>query len=422
MDPTKGDICFFGCDKEGPLLTAGPERIKKIIQSSKERADTLHHDLQASFHKNPALTIKVHKTCVSNYTSKSHIKRHLKQSGSERSSSEPPPKRRASLAKFDFKQCCIICGDTCIPKDSKNPKRWRRIAQCRTIEIKQKILQTCNLRDDDVATMVRLRIQGAVSDLHAADTQYHHDCYTAFTARRNISFASSKSKANADLNPTEQAFQNVVFAILDEPNKLWNSVEVYDIYSRNLSNALDQEDTTFNENNFSQEQKNRPKRAQLVQMLESHFKEDLLVMRISGCASLLCLRDHVPENLKLVSATDSDPVSDVIKTIRREVGHKEKSETYDIGSFAWGRAIEDTSSTLLHLVSGLVSSGVVTKQSLSLSQSIQTMMNKTFNQTTLGLAIKLHHQFGSRELIDTLHSCGYVASYDEVLKQYSCLC
>ena len=82
MDPTKGDICFFGCDKEGPLLTAGPERIKKIIQSSKERADTLHHDLQASFHKNAALTIKVHKTCVSNYTSKSHIKRHLKQSGS----------------------------------------------------------------------------------------------------------------------------------------------------------------------------------------------------------------------------------------------------------------------------------------------------------------------------------------------------
>ena len=43
-------------------------------------------------------------------------------------------------------------------------------------------------------------------------------------------------------------------------------------------------------------------------------------------------------------------------------------------------------------------------------------MNNEFNQTTLGLAVKLHHQFGSRELVDILHCSGYISSYDEVLR------
>ena len=43
-------------------------------------------------------------------------------------------------------------------------------------------------------------------------------------------------------------------------------------------------------------------------------------------------------------------------------------------------------------------------------------MNRTINESTLGLAVKVHHQFGSRDLIDILHSSGYICSYDEVLR------
>lgn len=73
-----------------------------------------------------------------------------------------------------------------------------------------------------------------------------------------------------------------------------------------------------------------------------------------------------------------------------------------------------TSATLLRFVSKLVSNGEVTKVSLSLSQSIQQHITNGCNQTTLGLGVKLHHKFGSRDLIDILHDHGYTATYDEV--------
>ena len=41
-------------------------------------------------------------------------------------------------------------------------------------------------RDDEWAHKVNLRIGGAVSDLHAADAQYHKDCMAKFRSHRNI--------------------------------------------------------------------------------------------------------------------------------------------------------------------------------------------------------------------------------------------
>ena len=42
------------------------------------------------------------------------------------------------------------------------------------------ILHACDLRNDEWAQQVWLRIAGAVSDLHAADAQYHNDCMSLF--------------------------------------------------------------------------------------------------------------------------------------------------------------------------------------------------------------------------------------------------
>ena len=38
------------------------------------------------------------------------------------------------------------------------------------------------------------------------------------------------------------------------------------------------------------------------------------------------------------------------------------------------------------------------------------------NQTTLGIAVKLHHKLGSSELIKTLNEHGITITYDEVLR------
>ena len=56
------------------------------------------------------------------------------------------------------------------------------------------------------------------------------------------------------------------------------------------------------------------------------------------------------------------------------------------------------------------------KEALSLAQSIQSYITHTFNATTLGLAVKLHHRTGSKEIVSVLHEYGYISTYEEVLR------
>ena len=78
--------------------------------------------------------------------------------------------------------------------------------------------------------------------------------------------------------------------------------------------------------------------------------------------------------------------------------------------------MRDNSDTLLTFVPRLVSGGETSQISLTLAQCIQQHINHSTNQTSLGLAVKLHHKFGSSNLVSTLHEHGSVSSYCEVLR------
>ena len=53
---------------------------------------------------------------------------------------------------------------------------------------------------------VRLQVEGAVSDLHAADTQYHKYCMSSFRGPRNV----KSSLAQENEMPQNEAFMCVV--------------------------------------------------------------------------------------------------------------------------------------------------------------------------------------------------------------------
>lgn len=144
-----------------------------------------------------------------------------------------------------------------------------------------------------------------------------------------------------------------------------------------------------------------------------------MVMRIDGCASLLCFRHFVPIKIKLVETEGEDDlqIDRLVQQIRSEATAIPKETDYDLSCYnLTDTIIERTGSTLLTVVSRLVSKGKVTKVSVSLTQSIQRHITRNPNQTTLGLATKIHHKFGSRVAIYILHEFGYTASYEEVIR------
>ena len=418
--------CYFQCGKDAPLKTGGKARIESIISSSIARNDTHHVELKEQLQNDPDYKITFHKNCISTYTSSTHIKRYLKRMGSCISPSEVPlPKLRSNYPAFNFRSQCLICSQDCLPKDPKHPGRWRRVVICRTVDMKQNFLKVCDERVDDVADGVRFRINAAITDLHAADAQYHLDCYTSFVSKRNIAAASSTS-GKQEPDPTDVAFKNVVHTLQDNPAKMWNSIEIHEVYHNFLDSAEGPSTSTTDGVNIHQRNsgvtgdtemdRNRNDRTLLIRRLEKHLGDSLIVLRVNGCASIICFRKYLPETLKLVEGNDNDEVTELAKKITAEVkaNSLKSAKTYNLADFKLEKVKESANESLLCLISKLVSKGEVTKKSLSLTQSIQSLISRSCNQTTLGLAVKIHHRFGSREIIDLLHDHGYVASYDEV--------
>ena len=246
---------------------------------------------------------------MSSYTSAEHLKRHKKRSGLGTETAPIPKKRRCSgNLKFQFKEQCIFCGDGCqLERDKKNPTRWRRAVLCRTATrpgqktFKETILDICTKRDDEQAHQVRSRVEGALSDLHAADGRYHVDCMTSFMSPRSINTAANAvldAKKNGDL-----ALEYVIHEMSRNSSQIWNSLKIWHLYEKHGGKDL--------------------VRKSLLKKIKDHFGDDIAVLSSSGLASLIVFRKSASTLLNLVNDPDEDELSiltdKLAKTITSEI-------------------------------------------------------------------------------------------------------
>ena len=134
---------------------------------------------------------------------------------------------------------------------------------------KESIIEACNKRNDDKAQQVKLRVFGAVSDLHAADARYHKDCRDSFMPPHSVNFAAKAYTSNQHTN-IEEAFLSTVMDIAADKSKIWISVEVFELY---LSHGGEE-----------------CSRRSLVSKLADYFGSDFLVLGGKGVANLLVFR------------------------------------------------------------------------------------------------------------------------------------
>ena len=137
-----------------------------------------------------------------------------------------------------------------------------------------------------------------------------------------------------------------------------------------------------------------------------YFGENLVQMHDPGYETEIGLKKNVRATLKMTRKTmeeDIEDIDNVVRRIKTEVSSMPISSDYDLSDFRFNKVVEDTSKTLLKFISILVSKGTITKKSLTLAQCIQQHIaeynGSRRNQTSLGLALKLHHKIGSSELI-----------------------
>ena len=150
-----------------------------------------------------------------------------------------------------------------------------------------------------------------------------------------------------------------------------------------------------------------------------YFNDELVILWSEGCANIVGFRSFLCKSMKFVSQKHSSEeqyhIDWLVQKVRLEVKDIKCPSNYNLDKFAFTNTYDSTSQTLLNLVAQLVSNGKKDNVVLTLSSCIQQHIASSNNQVTLGLALKLHHKFGSAELVKLLHEHGLVESYDEVL-------
>lgn len=282
---------YMNCShSEAPLTEPGPDRLNSIVDASKRRGDELHATLASSL-QDTSRSLFVHRNCASTYTSKTHIKRFLQRQNKSTEKTDIKRSRRSAIKPFKFQKHCLICWEQCSSEpDTKNPERWRRVVQCRAADrgqnqdsFKEVILQACDMRNDERAQQVRIRVEGAVSDLHAAHAQYYKDCIVHFSWSSQCPFCFNKL-----VQVEDEAFTRVINDLNEDRMRIWNSIELHKQYR------------AFNGES--------PSRRSLMTKLSEHFGHNILVLPGAIVPSILSFRSKATNVLKLV-ADDEDEAS-----------------------------------------------------------------------------------------------------------------
>ena len=399
------EICFFkdvyNCNNDKKLINS--KRIQTIAAASKERDDGLSELLPETSDRDYVIC---HKNCISRYVSPANLSSVKKRQSEQASTSQGEKKRLRSSegAVFDFKEHCLFCLDvtpcSLEGEDSKVPSRYRQsVSLVQTDKLadgrdfRNKLLDVCNERNDTLACVVRKRIIGAgVSDLHALDARYHRRCLKRFY---NIPKSTNDSSFDSSKSSEDQALADTFEAIEADPDKMWTSIDIQDLYVDNGGSECS--------------------RRTLVKRVSEHFGKAMLALQSPGIATLLIFRQHAANKLKLIDDDTDDDLElckqKVAKQILKETKEKmTKETTYNkhIDKEIASAGISETLFDLLNVISrkfdnqslqslmiGAIITSVVTNQSTSL-------------QTAIGVLMSDH-----KSLIRELAKYNITCSYDE---------
>ena len=408
-----GESCYFEpcpASQDGKSLSKSrAQRIRSIIKASKEvHRDGRHEYLERLLENDKEAFISCHRSCVSTYVSTEHLNRPSKRLTSRPINDDVPREKRSCRSetptRFDFREHCLFCGQVCVMDvDPKNPNRWRRVVLCRTVckvnrdakTFLESIIETCNKRNDDQAQQVKLRVLGAVSDLHAADARYHKDCRDSFMPLRSVTFAA-KASTSKQHTSIEEAFLSTVSDIEVDKSKIWNSVEVFELY---LSHGGEE-----------------CSRRSLVPKLVDYFGSDFLVLSGTGVANLLVFRSKASASLRLVQREDDADIDGLLEAVGRHIVSETKELNPDKTTYHAGidldLALDCVSPTLLGLLAKLSKKLNHTAPAAIIGNIVSSMINNCYTDMQIALGIVI----GKKALIQDFFHFGVSCSYEEVLR------
>lgn len=413
------------------------EGLKKVIDCAELRDDEVHK--RVSPHKEDILGFKIqvsyHKLCRASYASKTNIKGPDATRNQSEASSTPATLSgrlsREDTISFNVRRDCFICG-----KDRVRPESLTSISTGTGKTTRDKVLHAAQERADEE---VQLRMQ-AYHDLFAFDAKYHRSCLAHYISDRNVAAAKRKHLNEEKVSIHDKAFD----ALIEQIDQTLLSQDVNVTSLRSLREHF--------ENNLKILSTDAAKYAswKLKEKLLKHYKDKLVFVERPGKSDLVC-STNLPIGLAMREAAllkenetkESDTVNlechptmtetnilhmaagvlrKTMAEVKQDAGFYKSSEDLSF------RSCQDYVPSILYdFVNWCVDKNAHTtaqtcdepssKENLcviAICQDIIAQCRQMHTPITLGLAIMLHHEFGSKALINELHAMGHCVSYNEV--------
>ena len=251
----------FNSDNEPVSVTA--RGLNTLLQFSSGKGDTELFDYLSQ----SSVIVNVHEDCRRNYTRKRSV---------ASSEPRPPPKkplRSSHETVFDWKTNCLFCG---VLVDLKRERLGVQYSSVMTIEFKDNVLKTCEMRNDTCAIDVKARLN-MCCDLVAAEAIYHRSCRTLFSSNKPLPIHKSES-ASSSVGRPEDMNMSLIFSQLCDLLELADTelFTLRDLHDKMIE--LSGNDYVYSETH-------------LKRKLEEQYGDHIFFAEISGRRNVICFRE-----------------------------------------------------------------------------------------------------------------------------------
>lgn len=458
-------VCVFCAEpfKKSPSVTPDISKLDSLFGACRERLDDIARKLLE--HEDQILKGEVsfcyHRNCRATYCSSLHVKRAVEKrkasvsvdvsggasgvsgggltySEHEHAEAETTRLTRAATGEtlFDWKGNCFICGEIC---HAKQRGSWSMVESSVAGDPSRHLMYTKILtaaqERNDIQMITRLR--GVINgDLVAAEARYHRkrNCVSSYLNIRNIA-ASRRLSTTKEDNIHSRAIQQLIIEFRPKiETKQVFLLSTLRTYYRQLIEDTDESSTYTSQNLKLKLQKEWPTLAFIHQRGDS----DLVCSNTISVGEALLKANHISRQLLSAEVESLGPDADkdactlseeaivhhAVGILRKRMALTNQLDGEYFSPQETGldeqRAFVDP---LVYKAIGWMTNAKLYERGediqtdarcLSIACDITTLSTSITSPKHLGLAVSLHHNFGSRKLIDTISALGYCVSYTEL--------
>jgi hypothetical protein len=446
-------FCTHPFSATRPATTLVHKTNNNLFAKCRERNDAIGNDLLAleTEIQNKTITVKYHRDCRATYVSPLHVQRSKAMSPENKENIESIHDenngttsdaasftRSKAAAEFKWKKKCFICSEKC---DPKHRNTWSMVESLtgdkHSDSIFTKMVKAAEIRKD---SNMLTRLQGVPNrDLVAVEARYHRKkaCYVKYT--RNI------PQPSATQNNESDSYQLALMKLIEEYKPA--IVEERRVFLLSTMKArfhqLMKDEGITNEN---------LPRSHILKSSLSQEWDSIIFLPQDGQSDLVCSSDitvkgvlikerdlsHDLKNIQIANDVsmerdgslhldDSSIIHHAVGILRQRMKETKEldSEYYSAEEMSL-KAEQDFVDPLLYKAIGWLTNeklySDITDISLlnpdpvclAIACDITTKSTSIASPKHLGLAVDLHHEYGSRKLIEDISALGHCISYTEL--------